>query len=309
MFQEEYNHIEAMELWDLKKKRLNRALKDKSPFTFVQSVLNEVLPDPVQEIMFDYGSIELDFINLTDENIIKLFQSFNIMRMDNSKLNAQENYYIENIISLMIRAYYYSALNRTHLMGTINNIISLNRLIEKLKVEIEKNNITLKVSAIDLRKLLETMVGEEEEKIFIQLVEEFVLEHTYTISWDSEENTYSEKEIKDDFVDCLTKLIEWTYNLFTNIYIFYKIPVIDNRELIFQKLSELVEHYLYECMNTAVEYNGYDYVHMLNESIDELIKNIPNKGEERFIDLIYDYKNKKEGNSSGNGTKLRYNGF
>lgn len=308
MFQE-YDHIEAMELWDLKKKRLNRALKSKSPFTFIQSVLHEVLPDPAEEIMHDYGSVELDFINLSDENIIKLFQSFNIMRLDNSKLNTNENYYIENIIALMTRAYFYSALNRTHLMGTINNIISLNRLIEKLKVEIEKNNVVLKVSAIDLRKLLETMVGEEEEKIFIQLVEEFVLEHTYTISWDSEENTYSEKEIKDDFVDCLTKLIEWTYNLFTNIYIFYKIPVIDNRELIFQKLAELVEHNLYECMNTAVEYSGYDYVYIVNEAIDELIKNIPNKGEERFIDLIYDYKNKKEGINSGNGTKLRYNGF
>ena len=308
MFQEEYNHIEAMELWDLKKKRLNRALKGKSPFTFVQSVLNEVLPDPVQEIMFDYGSIELDFINLTDENIIKLFQSFNVTRMDNSKLNAQENYYIENIVSLMMRAYYYSALNRTHLMGTINSIISLNRLIEKLKVEIEKNNITLKVSAIDLRKLLESMVAEEEERIFVQLIEEFVLENTYTISWDNEEVAYGEGEIKDDFVDCLTKLVEWTYNLYTNIYTFYKVPVIDNSEIIFQKLAELIEHYLYECMNTAVEYNGYDYVHMLNESIDELIKKIPNKGEERFIDLMYDYKRKKEGAGSGN-TKPRFNGL
>lgn len=307
MFQE-YNHIEAMELWDLKKKRLNRALKGKSPFTFVQSVLNEVLPDPVQEIMFDYGSVELDFINLTDENIIKLFQSFNIMRMDNSKLNANENYYIENIISLMMRAYYYSALNRTHLMGTINNIISLNRLIEKLKVEIEKNNITLKVSTIDLRRLLETMVSEKEERIFVQLIEEFVLENTYTISWDNEEVPYGEGEIKDDFVDCLTKLVEWTYNLYTNTYTFYKIPVIDNSETIFHKLAEVVEHYLYECINTAVEYNGYDYVYMLNESIDELIKKIPNKGDERFIDLVYDYKAKKEGVGSGN-TKPRFNGL
>ena len=271
----ESKYQDTMDKWADRKKNLNRALRNKSPFTYVQGIITEIKGDMSNEYMPEYGAVELDFINLSDDNIIKLFQSFLVMKLDYIPENDYvESYLSENIIDTLVTAYYFVATQRPHLIDKVNSIIWLDKIEQKMLSLQKVYGLTIGpvIDPNTYKSSIINIAGNCDESIMRYLVEDEMATNTYTLIWDDTdvEEQFSDSEIENDFLEMVNHMVKWTYNLWKNIHPFYRIPGKNNKWDLYNIMIENIEHFMYETVSIAEEQNGFWYTNYLQKAIDKI---------------------------------------
>ena len=284
MINENWDHDVSMTEWKNKNNKLNRALKNKSPFTYVQSVMAEILGVVEEHPFIHYGSIELDYLNLSDDNLIKLFHSFLVMKLDYRPQDDEANmYYIRNILTTIMTAYYFCATRKPELMNRVNSIISLYKIKDKLVASHKVYNIYINDGFEKDKKeeYIFDMIGDLEEEIYVYMVEEQVSLLTYTILWDDTDvsSQFTYDQIEKDFDEILFGMGKWTAELWEKIYPFYNVLGKDNRYDTLNSIIEAVGSQMDQTIDVAIQYTGYDY----NENYINAINRLP---EQTFPDLV-----------------------
>ena len=292
MINENWDHDVSMTEWKKKNNKLNRALKSKSPFTYVQSVMAEILGVVEEHPFIHYGSIELDYLNLSDDNLLKLFHSFLVMKLDYKPQDDEANmYYIRNILTTIMTAYYFCATRKPELISRVNSIISLYKIKDKLVASHKVYNIYINDGFEKDKKeeYIFDMIGDLEEEIYVYMVEEQVSLLTYTIIWDDTDvaSQFTYEQIEKDFDEMLFGMGKWTAELWEKIYPFYNVPGKDNRYDTLTSLIEAVGAQMDQTIDVAIQYTGYDY----NENYINAINRLP---EQTFPGLVWAIVDRRE---------------
>lgn len=296
MINENWDHDVSMTEWKNKNNKLNRALKNKSPFTYVQSVMAEILGVVEEHPFIHYGSIELDFLNLSDDNLLKLFHSFLVMKLDyrpkDDEANAYANaYYTRNILTTILTGYYFCATRKPELMGRVNSIISLYKIKDKIVASHKVYNIYID-DEFEKNKNEESifdMIGDLEEEIYNYMVEEQISVLTYTVMYDDSDiqSQFTYDEIEKDFDEMLFGMGKWTVELWEKVHPFYNKPGKDNRYDTLNTIIEIVGNYMDQSIDVAIQYTGYDY----NENYINAINRLP---EQTFSGLVWAIVERRE---------------
>lgn len=295
----DFDYDEKMVLWNSRNMKLNNNLRRKSPFYYLQHIMSEIIGDYNHVDELEYGAVELDYMNIDDDNLIKIFQSFLVGRFDgygvSLKDDSLENLFVFNVVGTLVSAYYFVATYREHLMDRVNSIISMEKIVNKL--EGSKNSYNIQISSYydknNFNNSIEEMIGNAEENITRYLVEEVLSTNTYTVTWGYEDprEQYSEEEIRKDLTEGIEKLAEWTYDHWKKTYPFFTRRT-ENKEDTYVRTCEEIEYLLIDTLDLAGSFTGYPYLE-LSTTILEEHPDIPRDGQ--FSDLINKYRRQKEG--------------
>lgn len=295
----DFGYDEKMSIWKNRNIKLNNNLRRKSPFYYLQHIMSEIIGDYNHVDELEYGAVELDYMNIDDDNLIKIFQSFLVGRFDGYGVSLEENglqnLFVFNVVGTLVSAYFFVAIYREHLMDRVNSIISMEKIVNKL--DGSKKSYNLQISSWydtnNFNNSIEEMIGNAEESITSYLVEEVLSTNTYTLSWSYEDprEQYSEEEIRKDLTEGVEKLAEWTYDQWKKIYPFFTRST-ESKEDTYVRMCEEIEHLLINTLDLAGSFNGYPYVELVTTILDEH-PDIPKDGQ--FTDLINKYRRQKEG--------------
>lgn len=292
MINENWDYDVSMTEWEKKNNKLNRALKTKSPFTYVQSVMAEILGVVEEHPFIHYGSIELDYLNLSDDNLIKLFHSFLVMKLDYKPQDDEANmYYIRNVLTTIMTAYYFCATRKPELINKINSIISLYKIKDKLVASHKVYNIYINDGFEKDKKeeYIFDMIGDLEEEIYVYMVEEQVSLLTYTVMYDDTDvlSQFTYEQIEKDFDEMLFGMGKWTAELWEKIHPFYNVPGKDTKYDTLTSVIEAVGAQMDQTIDVAIQYTGYDY----NENYINALNRLP---EQTFPDLVWAIVDRRE---------------
>lgn len=118
----------TIEDFEEKIRKRNRALKSKSVFNYIPYLLGNVMNKNPNEYITDWIEVSDTLCNLDDNNIIKIFLSFTQGNFDRNLIISEKGNMTENLVSLMIYSYYYTAFSRPHIMD-------LTKAVRKLRKE------------------------------------------------------------------------------------------------------------------------------------------------------------------------------
>lgn len=227
----------TIEDFEEKIRKRNRALKSKSVFNYIPYLLGNVMNKNPNEYITDWIEVSDTLCNLDDNNIIKIFLSFTQGNFDRNLIISEKGNMTENLVSLMIYSYYYTAFSRPHIMDYINRIFNYNMMEAKILSYYGDYN--------DFDEIREDTIYdhilEVKSEIFNYICDMFLVNNCslftkYDID-EGESIDINEQEFDKDIEEDAKSFINWVYSLWDKTRYFYGMDY-DTVERNFEMLME-----------------------------------------------------------------------
>lgn len=227
----------SIEAFEEAKRKRNRALKSKSVFNYIPYLLGNVMNKNPNEYITDLVEVSDTLSGLDDNNIIKIFLSFTQGNFDRNLIISEKGNMTENLVSLMIYSYYYTAFSRPHIMDYINRIFNYNMMEAKILSYYGDYN--------DFDEIREDTIHdhilEVKSEIFNYICDMFLVNNCclftkYDID-EGESMDINEQEFDKDIEEDAKSFINWAYILWDKTRYFYGMDY-DTVERNFEMLME-----------------------------------------------------------------------